>query len=150
MNHSNQTHYFYPNFLSDSVSLWLKILCLDLCALRASAVKLLRIALGVLCAFVVNRICIGFSLNLLLAPCVCTFGGLLPFIRRTGISGGHTGTSRCIRAISALSAEPTAMQKCQFSGFSRASRPPFQRENCNLCNLCNICNCYNLLITELG
>ena len=131
MNHSTQTHHFVPYFLNTlcASAVHIVFLCLDLGVLGVLAVK--------------------FS-GLLIATRVCTFGGSLPSIRRIDISGGHTGTSRCTCVISALSAEPAAMQKCQFSGFSRASRPPFQREICNFCNLCNICNCYNLLITELG
>ena len=87
-----------------------------------------------LCVFVVKN-AFALSCNLLLATCDCHFGGLLPHIRRVCISGGHTGDIRGVDVISAPSAVLPAMQKCQFSGFSRASRPPFQRENCSLCSL---------------
>jgi hypothetical protein len=43
--------------------------------------------------------------------------------------GSNTGAIRCTCAISEALAEPAAIQKCQFSGFSRASRLSFQRMN---------------------
>jgi hypothetical protein len=51
--------------------------------------------------------------------------------------GGNTGTIRCKCAISADTPEPPATQKCQFSGFSRTSRPPFQRKIVTKCKMCN-------------
>jgi len=48
--------------------------------------------------------------------------------------GGITGGIRCTRAISVASAEPPADTKCQFSAFSRASRPPFRRIICEKVN----------------
>jgi len=51
--------------------------------------------------------------------------------------GGHTRAIRYNCAISAASAEPTASQFCQFSGFSRASRLSFQREIVTKCKICN-------------
>jgi len=41
--------------------------------------------------------------------------------------GGITGAICCTCANSAALAEPPAAQNCQFSGFSAASRLPFQR-----------------------
>jgi len=66
------------------------------------------------------------------------FGGWLPSIRRIDIGGGHTRAIRCTDANSADTAEPTAAQKCQFGGFSRASRLSFRREKCHLCHLRHI------------
>jgi len=43
-------------------------------------------------------------------------------------SGGHRRANHCTRVISAATAEPAAMQKCQFSGFSAASHLSFQRK----------------------
>jgi len=53
-------------------------------------------------------------------------------------SGGNTGAFRRICVTSVAVAEPSAAQKCQFGGLSRASRLSIQRKYCNLCNNCNI------------
>ena len=116
-----------------SLCLCVKTLRIGLCFLCASAVQSFCISLLSLCLRGKNAF--ALSSNLLLATCDCHFGGSLPRIRRVCISGGHTRDSRGIGVISAPSAVPPAMQKCRFSGFSRASRPPLQRENCSLCSL---------------
>lgn len=48
--------------------------------------------------------------------------------------GGHDRAFRRMSAISAALAELATMQKCQFSGFSAASRLSFRRIKCKLCN----------------
>ncbi len=85
-------------------------------ALRASAVKSLRIVLGVLAVK-----CIGIRF--------CIFGGSLPPIRRTDIGGGITRAIRCtsVRHFSGIepnlpcrknvnSADTARAPACHFSG----------------------------------
>ncbi len=84
-----------------------------------------------------NAFAFASSADHSLAPAEPTFGG------------GHTGAFRCTCVISAASAEPAAIQKCQFSGFSLASRPPFQRINCTFRILCNIALFLFYLVTCL-
>jgi hypothetical protein len=57
--------------------------------------------------------------------------------------GGITGALRGICVISAAIRQFPADTKCQFSGLTGTSRPPFQRKYCNMCDNCdnnsNIC-----------
>ena len=59
----------------------------------------------------------------------CLFGGLYPLQRQCqSCRGGHKRTIRGVCVISVAFTERPAMQKCQFSGFSAASRLSFRRE----------------------
>ncbi len=51
-------------------------------------------------------------------------------------SGSISRASRCTCVISAGSTELPADPKCQFSGFPRTTRSPFQRLICEICNFC--------------
>ena len=52
--------------------------------------------------------------------------------------GGISRASRGIGVISVATAEPSAAQKCQFSGISAASRQQFRRNECTNCNIYNL------------
>ncbi|MBA3870071.1 MAG: hypothetical protein H0X30_13075 [Anaerolineae bacterium] len=56
--------------------------------------------------------------------------------------GGNSRAIRCICVISAAAAELPADTKCQFGGFSPASRHAIQREICKLCNIRRICRIF--------
>ena len=67
----------------------------------------------------------------------CTFGGSFPHIRCDDTANFAAADTRERGAALVASAEPAAMQKCQFGGLLPHIRPPFQRKYCNLCNKCN-------------
>jgi len=88
----------------------------------------LAVNLHCLCVFATLRLCVKFFVFAFSAASSLTSAMQL----HKWHSGGFTGAIRCTHAISVASAEPPADTKCQFSGFSRASRQTFQRINCNL------------------
>jgi hypothetical protein len=88
-----------------------------LCSLCASAVQMLF--LSFLCVLVVKSFAFGAAAMHKLH------------------SGGITGAIRCKCANSAPYSLTPADTKCQFSGITGASRPPFQRKICEICKLCS-------------
>ncbi|MBA3871611.1 MAG: hypothetical protein H0X30_20890 [Anaerolineae bacterium] len=62
--------------------------------------------------------------------CFCIVGGILPSIRRNDTAKNAAAATRETSAALAATAQPAAMQKCQFGGLLPHSRLPFRRKYC--------------------
>jgi hypothetical protein len=77
---------------------------------------------------------VQFSLPFLTTTFALSADHSLSFAELT-FGGGYTGAVRCTCVISAEIAEPAAITKCQFGGFSRASRQSIRRQKLHFVQL---------------
>ncbi|MBA3874858.1 MAG: hypothetical protein H0X30_37495 [Anaerolineae bacterium] len=67
------------------------------------------------------------------------FGGFLSYIRHAQMAKSAAADTREPTAALAATAEPSAVQKCQFGGSLPHIRLPFRRELCKICNKIAFC-----------